>query len=254
MPCHWEEFAYLPGTWNININDNTSDRSSHSDVNHLDKEDISVEDKLDDDLDDLNGMLNDLGLIDLPIRGHYFTWMNKACTKLSKLNRFLISEGITEDIPDIKITAIDRMWSDHSPILLHVKKPNFGPSPFKFYNMWLNRDGFDDLIKSTAYIGIRNTAYLKDLLMEISQVDLSVDEDTCIWLMAYFLLSLDRLPHRLNLSSRGIDIPTISCSSCNGNVESADHIFFACDLVKEVWSLVSKWHDLSIPPFVSYDA
>ncbi|GJU85983.1 RNA-directed DNA polymerase, eukaryota, reverse transcriptase zinc-binding domain protein [Tanacetum coccineum] len=89
------------------------------------------------------------GLIDLPIGGRYFTWMNKAGTKLSKLDRFRISEGITEYIPDIKITAIDRMWSDHSPILLHVKKANFGPSPFKFYNTWLNKDGFDDLIKST---------------------------------------------------------------------------------------------------------
>nr|GEY05577.1 reverse transcriptase domain-containing protein [Tanacetum cinerariifolium] len=65
-------------------------------------------------------------------------------------------------------------------------------------------------------------------------------------------LSLDRLPHRLNLSSRGIDIPTISCSSDNGNVESADHIFFACDLAKDVWSLVRKWCDLSSPSFVSY--
>ncbi|GJZ20063.1 RNA-directed DNA polymerase, eukaryota, reverse transcriptase zinc-binding domain protein [Tanacetum coccineum] len=65
-------------------------------------------------------------------------------------------------------------------------------------------------------------------------------------------LSLDRLPHRLNLSSRGIDIPTISCSSCNGNVESADHIFFACDLAKDVWSLVRKWCDLSSPSFASY--
>ncbi|PWA56566.1 Ribonuclease H domain [Artemisia annua] len=45
--------------------------------------------------------------------------------------------------------TIDRMWSDHSPILLHVKKSDFGPSPFKLYNTWLNRDGFDDLIKST---------------------------------------------------------------------------------------------------------
>ncbi|GKE16864.1 RNA-directed DNA polymerase, eukaryota, partial [Tanacetum coccineum] len=66
-------------------------------------------------------------------------------------------------------------------------------------------------------------------------------------------LSLDRLPHRLNLSSRGIDIPSISCSSCNGNVESADHVFFECDLVKEIWSLVRKWCDLSFPPFASYD-
>ncbi|GJX36378.1 putative RNA-directed DNA polymerase, eukaryota, reverse transcriptase zinc-binding domain protein [Tanacetum coccineum] len=97
----------------------------------------------------LNRMINGIGLIDLPRRGRYFTWMNKAGTKLNKLNRFLISEGIIEDIPDIKIIAIDRMWSDHSPILLHVKKADFGPSSFKFYNSWLNRDGFDDLIKST---------------------------------------------------------------------------------------------------------
>ncbi|GJX34167.1 RNA-directed DNA polymerase, eukaryota [Tanacetum coccineum] len=37
-------------------------------------------------------------------------------------------------------------------------------------------------------------------------------------------LKLDRLPHRLNFTSRGIEIPEISCSSCNGNVESNDHI------------------------------
>ena len=34
---------------------------------------------------------------------------------------------------------------------------------------------------SRADIGIRNTAYLRDLLVEISQVDLSMDDDTCIW-------------------------------------------------------------------------
>ncbi|GJU43717.1 retrovirus-related pol polyprotein from transposon TNT 1-94 [Tanacetum coccineum] len=38
-------------------------------------------------------------------------------------------------------------------------------------------------------------------------------------------LILDRLPHKLNLSSRGIDIQAISYPSCNGNVESSNHIF-----------------------------
>nr|GFA62511.1 RNA-directed DNA polymerase, eukaryota [Tanacetum cinerariifolium] len=132
---------------------------------------------------------------------------------------------------------------------------------------------------SQSDIGTRNTAYLNDLLLEISQIDISVDEDTCTWVLSndgtfsvksarclidskllpsiptptvwdkflprkvnIFLwrLSLDRLPHRLNLSSCGLDIPTISCSSCNGNVESIDHVFFECDLVKEIWCLVRK--------------
>ncbi|GKB58303.1 gypsy type transposase [Tanacetum coccineum] len=96
-----------------------------------------------------NAFIDSSGLIDLPIGGCYYTWMNKAGTKLSKLDRFLISDDILEAIPDIHITALDRLWSDHTPILFHVKKSNFGPSPFKLYNSWLLRDGFDDLIRST---------------------------------------------------------------------------------------------------------
>ncbi|GJS40030.1 RNA-directed DNA polymerase, eukaryota, reverse transcriptase zinc-binding domain protein [Tanacetum coccineum] len=69
-------------------------------------------------------------------------------TKLSKLDRFLISEDVIDLLPDIRITALDRIWSDHNPILLHVDKIDFGPSLFKLYNSWLLRDGFDDLIKS----------------------------------------------------------------------------------------------------------
>ncbi|GJU19058.1 RNA-directed DNA polymerase, eukaryota, reverse transcriptase zinc-binding domain protein [Tanacetum coccineum] len=74
--------------------------------------------------------------------------VNKAGTKLSKLDCFLISEDVIDLLPDIRITALDRIWSDHNPILLHVDKIDFGPSPFKLYNSWLLRDGFDDLIKS----------------------------------------------------------------------------------------------------------
>ncbi|GKE11873.1 hypothetical protein Tco_1415424 [Tanacetum coccineum] len=75
--------------------------------------------------------------------------MNKAGTKLSKLDRFLISDEVLEILPDIRITALDRLWSDHTPILLHILKYDFGPIPFKLYNSWLSRDGFDDIIKAT---------------------------------------------------------------------------------------------------------
>ncbi|GJZ28997.1 RNA-directed DNA polymerase, eukaryota [Tanacetum coccineum] len=74
-------------------------------------------------------------------------WMNKAGTKLSKLDRFLISEDVTIRLPDVRITALDRLWSDHNPILLHIDKTDFGPTSFKLYNSWLLRDGFDNLIK-----------------------------------------------------------------------------------------------------------
>ncbi|GJX22738.1 hypothetical protein Tco_0227183 [Tanacetum coccineum] len=38
------------------------------------------------------------------------------------------------------------MWSDHTLILLHCNKSDFGPLPFKFYNSWFSRQGFDDFI------------------------------------------------------------------------------------------------------------
>ncbi|GKB60050.1 putative RNA-directed DNA polymerase, eukaryota, reverse transcriptase zinc-binding domain protein [Tanacetum coccineum] len=54
-------------------------------------------------------------------------------------------------LPDIYITALDRLWSDHTPILFHISKSDFGPIPFKLYNSWLSRDGFDDAIKAAWY-------------------------------------------------------------------------------------------------------
>ncbi|GJY41532.1 RNA-directed DNA polymerase, eukaryota, reverse transcriptase zinc-binding domain protein [Tanacetum coccineum] len=98
--------------------------------------------------DHFNAFIDSLGLIDLPIGGRLFTWMNKADTKLSKLDQFLITEDVLDSTPDIRITALDRLWSDHTPILLHVLKSDFGPTPFKFYNSWLLHDDFDDIVKS----------------------------------------------------------------------------------------------------------
>ncbi|GKD54513.1 RNA-directed DNA polymerase, eukaryota, reverse transcriptase zinc-binding domain protein [Tanacetum coccineum] len=97
--------------------------------------------------DHFNSFIDSTGLVDLPIGGRSFTWMNKAGTKLSKLDRFLISEDVTIRLPDVRITALDRLWSDHNPILLHIDKTDFGLTPFKLYNSWLLRDGFDNLIK-----------------------------------------------------------------------------------------------------------
>nr|GEV03186.1 RNA-directed DNA polymerase, eukaryota [Tanacetum cinerariifolium] len=72
----------------------------------------SVKENSVDELNDLNDNFNELahGLIDLPIGGRLYTWMNKAGTKLSKLDRFLISDEVLEIVLDIRITALDRLW------------------------------------------------------------------------------------------------------------------------------------------------
>ncbi|GJY45369.1 hypothetical protein Tco_0434432, partial [Tanacetum coccineum] len=58
----------------------------------------------------------------------------------------------------------------------------------------------------------------------------------------------------LNLSLRGMDIPAISCSSCNANVESANHIFFECIIAYDLWKLVYRWCEIPFVQALSFEA
>ncbi|GJW07795.1 RNA-directed DNA polymerase, eukaryota, reverse transcriptase zinc-binding domain protein [Tanacetum coccineum] len=58
------------------------------------------------------------------------------------------SEEVAEALPDVRVTAIDHLWSDHNHILLHVSKSDFGPTPFKLFHSRLLRDSFDEVIKT----------------------------------------------------------------------------------------------------------
>ena len=71
--------------------------------------------------------------------GRFFTWMNKSGSKMSKLDRFLISEEVMDDNTDLKAMVLDCLWSDHYPILLHSQKTDYGPTPFKFFQSWFQR-------------------------------------------------------------------------------------------------------------------
>nr|GEY66257.1 hypothetical protein [Tanacetum cinerariifolium] len=68
-----------------------------------------------------------------------------------------------------------------------------------------------------------------------------------------FSLSLgrDKASTSSNLSSRGIEIPEITCPSCSGNAESNHHILFGCEFAKEVWKIIRRWCEDTSPPFDS---
>ncbi|GJX13900.1 RNA-directed DNA polymerase, eukaryota [Tanacetum coccineum] len=68
---------------------------------------------------------------------------------MSKLDRFLVSEGIISLFPSITSVCLDRHLSDHRPILLRELKLDFGPSPFRFYHSWFSYAGFDEMVEQT---------------------------------------------------------------------------------------------------------
>ncbi|GJT65593.1 RNA-directed DNA polymerase, eukaryota [Tanacetum coccineum] len=83
------------------------------------------------------------------VRGCAFTWCHKSGNKMSKLDRFLISEGLMGMCPNISAITLDRYLSDHRPILLREVCHDYGPIPFRVFHYWFEWEGFDELVKDT---------------------------------------------------------------------------------------------------------
>ncbi|GJU44105.1 RNA-directed DNA polymerase, eukaryota [Tanacetum coccineum] len=64
---------------------------------------------------------------------------------------------------------------------------------------------------------------------------------------------LDKLPTRLNLSLRGIDIPSIICPICSSAGESGSHLLFGCNMARLLLRKVARWWELEYPDLNSYE-
>ncbi|GJX03965.1 RNA-directed DNA polymerase, eukaryota, reverse transcriptase zinc-binding domain protein [Tanacetum coccineum] len=64
----------------------------------------------------------------------------------------------------------------------------------------------------------------------------------CVWRG-----SLNRLPTRINLSSRGIPLVTTLCPFCNNEEEDLDHCLIKCSRVLPIWKKVWSWWHLPPP-------
>ncbi|GKA30075.1 RNA-directed DNA polymerase, eukaryota [Tanacetum coccineum] len=93
-----------------------------------------------------NKFIMENDLVDVSLGGYQFTWVNSLATKMSKIDRFLISGGLLERFPDLAGTILNKGVPDHRPILLKEAKPDYGPIPFCFFHSWLDCDGFDKLV------------------------------------------------------------------------------------------------------------
>ncbi|GJX71274.1 RNA-directed DNA polymerase, eukaryota [Tanacetum coccineum] len=65
-------------------------------------------------------------------------------------------------------------------------------------------------------------------------------------------IKTDALPTRFNISRRGIDIPDMSCPICDNAIESTDHLFFRCGLVRDIANKVLSWWNLDHANLNSY--
>ncbi|GJW46936.1 RNA-directed DNA polymerase, eukaryota, reverse transcriptase zinc-binding domain protein, partial [Tanacetum coccineum] len=66
-------------------------------------------------------------------------------------------------------------------------------------------------------------------------------------------VKLDCLPTRLNISRRGMNNDSILCPICDKEVESSNHIFFACHFAREIFTRISTWWDVPFIEMSTYE-
>ncbi|GJZ24749.1 ribonuclease H-like domain-containing protein [Tanacetum coccineum] len=81
-------------------------------------------------------------LLDLPMGGRIYTWMNNTGTKTIKLDSFLVSSSMIDALPDLKVTALPRGWSYHIPLMLHIEKLKVIKQKIKAWNHTVRNSEF----------------------------------------------------------------------------------------------------------------
>ncbi|GJV93034.1 RNA-directed DNA polymerase, eukaryota [Tanacetum coccineum] len=98
---------------------------------------------------DFNNFITSAGLVDVQLEGYAFTWSHPSAAKMSKLDRFLVSEGFLTLFPHTSAICLDKHLSDHRPILLRHVASDYGATPFRFYHSWFEYKGFGQMVVDT---------------------------------------------------------------------------------------------------------
>jgi len=90
--------------------------------------------------------LSNLEITDLNFSGCFYTWNNKSegsSFVARKLDRVLVNEAWICKYGRICVDFLPRGLSDHSPAIISVGNlESFGPTPFKFFNFWLENKNY----------------------------------------------------------------------------------------------------------------
>ncbi|KAJ9707046.1 hypothetical protein PVL29_002163 [Vitis rotundifolia] len=98
---------------------------------------------------DFDSFIRECELLDPPLRNASFTWSNLQESPVCKrLDRFLYSNEWGQLFPQSLQEALPRRTSDHWPIVLDTNPFKWGPTPFRFENMWLQHPSFKENFKN----------------------------------------------------------------------------------------------------------
>ncbi|GJS07785.1 RNA-directed DNA polymerase, eukaryota [Tanacetum coccineum] len=94
-----------------------------------------------------NSFITNAGLEEVPLGGSAFTWCHKSASKMSKLDKFLVSENLIYSCPKSNAITLERYLSDPRPILLREAFFYYGPTPFRYFHYWNEMEGFNKVVE-----------------------------------------------------------------------------------------------------------
>nr|GFA52721.1 RNA-directed DNA polymerase, eukaryota [Tanacetum cinerariifolium] len=137
------------------------------------------------------------GLVDIKMKGYTFTWSHPSVTKMSKLDRFLVSDGIFLEFPSISALCLDRHLSDYRSILLHDVQLDFG-----LVHSWFSFDGFDDMVERTwrsfSHSDGNGMILFKKKIQEL-KIDKELDQGVVSYVNLLRRLDLNHQLHDINI-------------------------------------------------------
>ncbi|KAJ9557801.1 hypothetical protein OSB04_012415 [Centaurea solstitialis] len=104
-----------------------------------------------------NDFIHRNGLSDIKLGGNRFTRASDDGTKFSKLDRFLVTAAFEKIWRNIGAKVLERKWSDHASIMLFDQWRDFGPSPFKFFDVWLSDKRIEEVVKDVWQVEVKSS-------------------------------------------------------------------------------------------------
>nr|GEW34336.1 RNA-directed DNA polymerase, eukaryota [Tanacetum cinerariifolium] len=139
-----------------------------------------------------NDFIANSGLIDLHLEGYSFTWSHPSAQKMSKLDRFLLSDDLLSTFPQISSICLDRHLSDHRPILLREIFIDFDQNDMVRFKKKLQ--GLKKFIREWVAEKKNHNTFIKDTKLKLADIDEKLD---CGEVNDELLLSCMNLMHSL---------------------------------------------------------
>lgn len=102
-----------------------------------------------------NEAINNLGLIELPLKGRKFTWSNmQKDPLLERLDWFFTSAAWTQSFPSTFVAPLAKPTSDHLPCVISIGTMIPKAQVFRFENHWLHHKEFKAIVQNAWNIPV----------------------------------------------------------------------------------------------------